>query len=139
MYYARLALQVASTDPRPWNVLSAVYQKMNKMDSATIAMQKVISLAGTDTTYKRVKQQSRYNLAVIQLTNAETASGEKKDQEIKSARALLEAYLKDSPGEASATQALGRAMRLAGDTAAVASVFAEMVSSPDKFNGRPAV
>lgn len=133
VYFAKLALQVASTDPRPWNVLSAVYQKMNKMDSATIAMERVIALAGTDSSYKRVKQQSRYNLAVLQLTSAETATGEKKDRELASARALLEAYLKDSPGEATATQALGRAMRLSGDTAAVASVFAEMVSNPEKF------
>ncbi len=133
VYFAKLALQVASSDPRPWNVLSAVYQKMNQMDSATMAMEKVISLAGDDTTYTRVKQQSRYNLAVIQLQKAETATGEEKDREIKAARALLEAYLKQAPGEPGATQALGRAMRLAGDTAAVASVFAEMVQSPEKF------
>ncbi len=133
VYYAKLALQVASTDPRPWNVLSAVYQKLNQMDSAMIAMQKVISMAGTDTAYKKVKQQSRFNLAVIQLQKAEQATGEEKDREIKNARALLEDYLKESPGEPSATQALGRAMRLAGDTAAVASVFAEMVNSPEKF------
>lgn len=133
VYYAHLALQVASTDPRPWNVLSAVYQKQNKMDSAMIAMEKVISLSGTDSLYKKVKQQSRYNLAVIKLTNAEAGSGAAKDEQIKQARTLLEAYLKDSPGEASATQALGRAMRLSGDTAAVASVFAEMLKTPDKF------
>jgi len=133
VYYAKLALQVASTDPRPWNVLSAVYQKMNHMDSAMLAMEKVIALAGEDTTYTRVKQQSRYNLAVINLQKAETATGDEKDREIKSARALLEAYLKQAPGEPGATQALGRAMRLAGDTAAVASVFAEMVDHPDRF------
>ncbi|MEQ1691482.1 MAG: hypothetical protein ABMA00_09370 [Gemmatimonas sp.] len=133
VYYAHLAMQMASTDPRPWNVLSAVYQKQNKMDSAMIAMDKVISLAGDDSTFKKVKQQSRYNLAVIKLQLAEQGKGEEKDADIKRARALLEAYLKDSPGEATATQALGRAMRLSGDTAAVASVFAEMLKSPEKF------
>ncbi len=132
IYYSRLALQIASTDPRPWNVLSAVYQKQNKMDSATMAMQKVISLSGSDSLFKKVKQQSRYNLAVINLTNAE-AGGSAKDAQIKTARGLLEDYLKESPGDASATQALGRAMRLSGDTAAVASVFAEMLKSPAKF------
>ncbi len=133
VFYSKLALQVASTDPRPWNVLSAVYQKQNKMDSAVIAMDKVIALSGTDTTYNKVKQQSRYNLAVLRLQNAEQATGEAKNQDIKKARTLLEDYLKESPGEAAATQALGRAMRLSGDTAAVASVFAEMMKSPDKF------
>ncbi len=133
VYYAKLALQIGSSDPRPWNVLSAVYQKMGKVDSAMIAMEKVISLAGTDSLYKKVKQQSRYNLAVISLTTAEQSKGAEKDQQILKARGLLEAYLKDAPGEASATQALGRAMRLAGDTAAVASVFAEMLKAPEKF------
>jgi Flp pilus assembly protein TadD len=133
VYYSQLALQIASTDPRPWNLLSAVYQKQNKLDSAMLAMEKVINLSGTDSLYKKVKQQSRYNLAVIKLTNAEAGSGAAKDEQIKQARALLEAYLKDAPGEASATQALGRAMRLSGDTAAVASVFAEMLKAPDKF------
>ena len=133
IYFAKLATQVASSDPRPWNVMSAVYQKMGQMDSAVMAMQKVIALAGTDSTYKKVKQQSRYNLAVIYLTKAESAKGAEKDEQVKQARTLLEAYLKDTPGEASATQALGRAMRLSGDTAAVASVFAEMLNTPEKY------
>ncbi|MBP6772255.1 MAG: hypothetical protein KA154_04595 [Gemmatimonadaceae bacterium] len=131
--FARLALQVASSDPRPWNLLSSVYQKQNKMDSATIALERVLSLAGSDTVYKKVKQQSRYNLAVINLTRAESTTGSEKDASIKKARGLLEEYLKDSPGEASATQALGRAMRLSGDTAAVASVFNDMLKNADKF------
>ena len=133
IYFAKLALQVSSTDPRPWNVLSAVYQKQNKVDSAMLAMEKVIALAGTDSIFKKAKQQSRYNLAVIKLANADAAKGEEKDRELKRARALLEEYLKDSPGEAAATQALGRAMRLAGDTAAVASVFGDMLKTPEKF------
>jgi len=133
LYYSKLALQVSSTDPRPWNVLSAVYQKENKMDSAVLAMEKVIALSGTDSTYKKVKQQSRYNLAILRLQNAEESTGEAKDRSLKQARTLLEDYLKEAPGEAAATQALGRSMRLSGDTAAVASVFGEMVKSPEKF------
>ncbi|WP_411280607.1 tetratricopeptide repeat protein [Gemmatimonas sp.] len=133
-YFATLSLQVAGSDPRPWNVLSSVYQKQNKMDSAMIAMEKVIALSGSDTLYAKVKQQSRYNLAVMSLTRAEAdAAGEKRDAEIKAARALLEAYLKDTPGDANAAQALGRAVRLSGDTAAVTAIFADMLNAPDKF------
>ncbi len=134
-YFANLSLQVAGADPRPWNVLSAVYQKQNKTDSAMIAMEKVISLSGSDTLYAKVKQQSRYNLAVITLTRAEAeAAGDKKDAEIKAARTLLESYLKDTPGDANAAQALGRAVRLSGDTAAVTAIFVDMVNAPDKFS-----
>ncbi|WP_373058090.1 tetratricopeptide repeat protein [Gemmatimonas sp.] len=133
-YFANLSLQVAASDPRPWNVLSTLYQKQNKVDSAMIAMEKVIALSGSDTLYTRVKQQSRYNLAVTKLTLAEAAAvGDKKDAEIKAARALLEAYLKDTPGDANAAQALGRAVLLSGDTAAVTAIFADMLIAPDKF------
>jgi tetratricopeptide (TPR) repeat protein len=134
-YFANLSLQVAGSDPRPWNVLSSVYQKQNKTDSAMIAMEKVIALSGSDTLFTKVKQQSRYNLAVISLTRAETeAAGPKKDAEIKAARALLEAYLKDTPGDANAAQALGRAVRLSGDTAAVTAIFVDMLTAPEKFS-----
>lgn len=133
-YFANLSLQIAGSDPRPWNVLSAVYQKANKTDSAMLAMEKVIALSGSDTLFAKVKQQSRYNLAVITLTRAEgQPAGGQKDAGIKAARALLEAYLKDTPGDANAAQALGRAVRLSGDTAAVTAIFADMMTAPDKF------
>lgn len=132
-YFANLARQVGGSDPSPWNVLSVVYQKQNKMDSAMYAMDKVIALSGTDSAYKKVKQQSRYNLAVMTLQNAESASGDAKDGGIKKARGLLEDYLKDSPGDANATQALGRAMRLSGDTTAVTNMLADMRNNADKF------
>lgn len=133
-FFAHLAMQIASTDPRPWNVLSAVYQKQNQLDSAALAMAKVIELSGADTIYKKVKQQSRYNLAVIGLTRAEQLKGEERDREIKKGRALLEDYLKDAPGEPNAQQALGRAMRMSGDTAAVKAIFGDMLISPDRFS-----
>jgi len=132
--FSHLEMQVAANDPRTWNDLSAVFQKQNKTDSAMIAMTKIIELSGSDTLFRKIKQQSRYNLAVMRLTNAETATGEAKDREIKSGRALLEDYLKDTPGDAAATQALGRALRLSGDTAAVKAIFGDMVDHPEKFS-----
>jgi tetratricopeptide (TPR) repeat protein len=131
--YSKLSQQLAGTDPRPWNVLSAVYQKANKPDSAMLAMAKVIELAKNDSTFTKVKQQSRYNLAVLQLQQADVASGSAKTPLVASARELLQAYLVDSPGDAAATQALGRAMRLSGDTAAVGGLFASMIATPDRF------
>ena len=131
--YANLALMVSPTDPRPWNVLSSVYGKQNKIDSSMIAMERIIAIAGNDTLYKRIKQQSRYNLAVINLTKADVATGAEKEAEIAKAKTLLQDYLKDSPGEANATQALARALRLSGDTTAVANMFGDMLETPDKF------
>jgi len=132
-YYAHMSMLVAGKDPRPWNVLSSVYQKRNQMDSATIAMERVIEYAGTDTLYARVKQQSRFNLAVLNLQQAEAGEGAAKEAKITKARGLLEAFLKDSPGDANASQALGRALRLSGDTAAVANMFTDMIKDPAKF------
>jgi tetratricopeptide (TPR) repeat protein len=132
-YFAHLEAQLAVNDPRTWNDLSAVFAKQEKPDSAMIAMDRIITLSGTDTVYKKIKQQSRYNLAVINLTRAETSTGANKDAQIKLGRSLLEDYLKDSPGEATAQQALGRALRLAGDTTAVKAIFGDMITAPDRF------
>ncbi len=132
-FYARTSLLVASTDPRPWNVLTAVYSKRGQTDSAMMAMEHVIELSGSDTLYRKVKQQSRYNLAVMMLQRADAAGSTTKDQDIAKSRALLEAYLKDTPGDAGAQQALGRALRMSGDTTAVVALFKEMVDTPDKF------
>jgi tetratricopeptide (TPR) repeat protein len=132
-YYAVMSLSVSGGDPRPWNVLSSLYSKLGKTDSAMIAMQKVIDLSGKDSTFMRVRQQNRYNLAVLRLQQAEAASGEAREADITRARALLEDYLRDQPGDANASQALGRALRLSGDTVAVATMFADMIKTPDKF------
>ena len=132
-YFAHLEAEIAANDPRTWNDLSAVFAKQQQQDSAMIAMIKIIALSGTDTLYKKIKQQSRYNLAVISLTRAETATGVEKDTQVKLGRSLLEDYLKDSPGEPTAQQALGRAMRLSGDTAAVKAIFGDMIATPDRF------
>ncbi len=133
-YFSKLSLQIASTDPRPWNLLSAIYQREEKIDSAVLAMQKVIDLSGSDSAYAKVKQQSRYNMAIITLNGAES-EGDSTAQmaEIAKARALLESFLKDDPGEPDASQALARALRLAGDTTAVVGLLHEMVEAPDKF------
>ncbi len=132
-YFAHLEAELAVNDPRTWNDLGAVFARQQKQDSSMIAMSKIIALSGSDTLYKKIKQQSRYNLAVINLTNAETATGADKDRELKLGRSLLEDYLKDSPGEPTAQQALGRALRLSGDTAAVQAIFGDMISAPDRF------
>lgn len=132
-FYSRLSLQASANDPRPWNVLNAVYAKREQNDSSMYAMRQVIALSGTDTIYTKVKQQSRYNLAVMMLGRADGLEGDAKTKEITAARALLEDYLKDSPGDATATQALGRALRMSGDTAAVAKILDDMVSKPENF------
>ncbi len=133
VYYAQLSLQVSPDDPRPWNVLVSAYQVRQQMDSARLAMRKVIALAGDDTTFTRIKQQSRYNLAVLTLTDAERKEGDARAKDVADARALLEAYLETSPGEPNAAQALGRALRLSGDTTAIAAIFQELVDHPDRF------
>ncbi|MFN5582362.1 tetratricopeptide repeat protein [Gemmatimonas sp.] len=132
-YYSRIALLVGGSDPRPWNILNAVYQKQNQMDSSMMAMEKIITLSGGDTLYLKLKQQNRYNLAVMKLQAADAATGAAKDDGIKQARTLLEAFLKDTPGDANAAQALGRALRMSGDTAAVANMFTDMLKDPARF------
>lgn len=133
VYYSHQTLLVSPRDPRPWNVLVSVYQSRNQMDSARTAMLKVLELAGDDTTYLKVAQQHRYNLAILDLNAADTLQGAAKDASVKAARAMLDTYLKLEPGDPRATQALGRALTISGDTAAVAALYRDMIASPDRF------
>jgi tetratricopeptide (TPR) repeat protein len=133
VYYSHQTLLVSPRDPRPWNVLVTVYQTRNQMDSARYAMNKVLELAGDDSVYKRVAQQHRYNLAILELNEADAEEGAAKEASIKAARALLDTYLKIEPGDPRATQALGRALTISGDTAAVAALYKDMIANPERF------
>ncbi len=134
VYYSRLAMDIMPTDPRPWNVMASVYQSKEPpdMDSARIAMRKVIELAGSDTLYTAIAQQHRYNMAIMAIETA-SKDGPNKDASMKEARSLLEAFLKVEPGEPRASQALGRVFTMSGDTAAVTALYRDMTSNPDRF------
>ncbi|MDQ6612341.1 MAG: FxLYD domain-containing protein [Gemmatimonadota bacterium] len=132
-FYVRMAQSLSPNDPRTWNVLTAVYNTENKQDSAVYTMNKVIELSGNDPVYKAVRQQARYNIAVLTLNDADAMQGEAKTAGLVKAKALLEAYLKDSPDDTNAKQALARTLTASGDTAAIANIFADMVDHPEKF------
>lgn len=133
VYYSRQTLTVSPRDPRPWNVLVSVYQGRSQEDSAEYAMKRVIELAGDDSTYLRVAQQHRYNLAILALNEADGKEGAAKDALVKEARVYLDAYLKFEPGDPRATQALGRALTISGDTAAVTALYKDMTANPGRF------
>ena len=132
-FYVNMAQSLSPNDPRTWNVLTAVYNTENKSDSAVYTMNKVIELSGTDPLYKAVRQQARYNIAVLTLNDADALQGDAKTAGLAKAKALLEAYLKDSPDDTNAKQALARTLTASGDTAAISSIFADMVDHPEKF------
>ena len=132
-FYVKNAQQLSPKDPRTWNVLTSIYNSENKADSAAYTMNKVIELSGTDTVYKAIRQQARYNIAVMTLQDAEALQGNAKSAGLAKSKALLEAYLKDSPDDANAKQALARALTASGDTAAIANIFSDMVDHPEKF------
>lgn len=133
VYYSHQTVLVSPRDPRPWNVLASIYQTRSQDDSAKMAMLRVIELAGDDSTYRRIAQQHRYNLAILALNEADTKEGAAQEALVKEARGYLDTYLKVEPGHAMATQALGRALMISGDTAAVAALYRDMIANPDRF------
>ncbi len=133
VYFSQQTMLVSPKDARPWNVLASVYQMQEKPDSAKIAMLKVIELAGGDSTYKSIAQQHRYNMAILALNAADGQEGSAKSASIAEARSFLDKYLEIDPGNPLASQALGRALMLSGDTAAVSELYRGMTSDPEKF------
>ena len=127
------SLLIYRSSPYAYTALANIASQKGDVKGAVAAYAKAAELAGSDTTYSKVRHQAMYNSAILTLQNAETLSGDDKKAEIAKARALLEDYVKEMPNDANAKQALARAANALGDTTAVANVYADMIQNPSKF------
>ena len=118
-----------------YNLLSNIASKRNDTPAALAAMRKVIevSASATDEASKKIRQTNMYNLAVLTAGQAETQEGDTRKATAQQAAELFRTYLKEVPGEPNGTQGLARSLQLAGDTAAIANIYADMMSNPEKF------
>ena len=127
------ALQVYRASPHAHILLANAAIKKNDPAAAIAQFRLAVSSAGTDTANAKVRRQAMYNMGVIMLNDAEAKKGDEQKAALAQAKQTLEDYLKEVPGDASAQQALARVLTMSGDTAAVASVYAEMVADPARF------
>src|SRR5690606_7024038 len=74
------------------------------------------------------------NLGLLAQNRAESLQGEEQKAMAQKAAAYFREHLQNQPDDAQAKTGLARSLQLAGDTAAVAGIYAEMRANPDRYD-----
>ena len=136
-YYAMQSLRLSTGSPYPHYVMGNVANARGNKKGAVAHWKQVITTAGADTSYKDIKNSSMYYIGATQLELASTLTGAEQKAAAAEAAASFKALM-DATGETQDTpsilQSASDALKLAGDSASIPTLYAAMVSSPDKYN-----
>ena len=136
-FYARRSLLMYTGSPYAYHVLSALASQRNQDDVAVTNWTKVVELAGTDTSYRDLKNSALFNIAIVRVQAAEKATGDDQKAKAQEAITAMRAFLAGNPPaqDASTIQAqMARMLKLTGDEAAIASTYADQLANPSKYN-----
>jgi tetratricopeptide (TPR) repeat protein len=118
-------------------VLSSVAQNKNDDAKASEYWQKVVETAGTDTSYRDLRNSAMFNIAITKAQAVEAAQGAQQKTLAKDAAAALQAFAAANPTSPDALRAqptLVRMLLLSGDTAAVVGTFTDKLANPSKYS-----
>jgi len=136
-FYASRSLRLSKESPYPHYVMGNVANVRNDRAAAMGHWKAVIASAGTDTSYRELKNSSLYYLSMSQLEAAQAAKGDEAIAIAKEAAANLKTLFEINPDGQDAGNIMSSwadALRLAGDSASVPTVYARLVAAPDKFS-----
>ncbi len=131
--YAKRSMLLSKENPYPFYVLANVANQKKDRAGAIENWKQVITAAGTDTTYRDLKNSSLYLLSVNQLEAAEAATGAQQQALAKEASANFKALMAatpDSPDVPNIMQSWADALKLAGDSASIPTIYADMIAQP---------
>jgi tetratricopeptide (TPR) repeat protein len=118
-----------------------IAQKRNDLAGAIAANKRTMDMitaeqAAKDEGAGQIRNQVMYNYAVLLAAQADAQTGDQQKATAREAVAAYKAFLEAYPSDEQRTSAqagMGRMLAALGDTAAVASVFGEMVADPSKY------
>jgi tetratricopeptide (TPR) repeat protein len=116
-------------------------QKRNDLPAAIAANRKTLDMitpeqAAKDEGAGQIRNQVMYNYAVLLAAQADMQSGDQQKATAKEAAAAYKVFIDTYPSDEQRTSAqagMARMHAVLGDTAAVASVFTEMLADPSKY------
>ncbi|HJR67820.1 MAG TPA: hypothetical protein VJ802_15420 [Gemmatimonadaceae bacterium] len=116
-------------------------QKRNDLPGAIAANKKTMEMitaeqAAKDEGAAQIRNQVMYNYAVLLTAQADMQSGDQQKATAKLAADAFKTFIESYPNDEQKTSAqagMGRMLAVLGDTAAVASVFTEMLADPSKY------
>ncbi len=117
-----------------YNVLGNVKQTNNDVNGAIEAFRKMVTIMAEDTSQVDERKTVTMSLVSMMAAHAETIEGDAKTTMLNNAAGLLEAHLKEFPGEARAEAELARLKLMAGDSTLANALFAKMTGDPSKYS-----
>lgn len=131
---ARRALEIYTKSPYAYSALGSVDITKQDYPGAKENFQKVISLSGTDTTYRKLKDIAMYNLAVVSSTIADDSAKSPNHKMLAdSAVVAWKAYQQADPSNPNAQAGLTHALQASGDTAQANALYSDMINNPSKY------
>ena len=127
------ALVIQPNSPSAYNVLALVAQKRDDTPGMITNFRRVVEMAGTDSAHAGIKKTAMANLGILQVNQAEAATGAERTRLLREAETSFRTFLEQNPGDATAQQGLARVLGALGDTAAIARIYAEMLANPDRY------
>lgn len=117
-----------------YNVVGNVKQTNNDVPGAIEAFRKMVVVMAGDTSQVNERKSVTMSLVAMMASHAETLEGEAKTTMLNNASSLLEAHLKEFPGEARAEAELARLKLMTGDSSLANALFAKMTSDPSTYS-----
>ncbi len=131
---AHRAVAIYTKSPYVYNALGSVAITKRDYVTAKENFNKVITLAGTDTTVRQLKKVAMYNLAVVSSTLADSLKGTPQHQAMAdSAVTAWKAYQAAYPTDPNAQAGLTHALQASGDTTQAKALYSDMLNNPSKY------
>ena len=135
-YYANRSLLLSKENPYPYYVLGNVANQKNDRAKAMANWKRVIEVSGTDTTYRELRNGSVQYLAMSELEAAQSLKGAEQQTMARSSAGRFKELLAISSEGADAPNLMdswASALKLAGDSAQIPTIYAPMLASPTKY------
>ena len=132
-YFAKRSMLMTSANPYAHYVLANTANAKGDKAAAVMHWNHVVERAGTDSNYADLKTNSQYYAAMSTLEIANEKSGSEQVETARKAAAAMKAILTASPNHPDAVNLLNGqvdALTLAKDTAAIPTVYADLLANP---------
>lgn len=133
--YAKRSLTLEKKVPYAYTVLASVAKARKNYPAMIEYSKQVVATAGDDTTYADVKERAQYELAVTLTERAKAAPAADKKAFAKEAIAIWTplAVTQDVVQGTVAVRNLQELYIVAGDSAQIGRIYADMIANPSKY------
>jgi tetratricopeptide (TPR) repeat protein len=136
-FYSRKSTVENAKSPFGWYFLGQIHDNKNETEKAIESWGKAVEAAGTDSSFKDLKNQSMLMMGVRSVEAAQGLQGDAQKAQARKGQEPLKMYLaangQGNEGP-SAMQSLADAYSLAGDTAMVPSVYQPLLAGGGSYN-----